>query len=467
MTVSDPRRRIFANRTLNLRSIKTIGYDLDYTLVHYDTEQWEGAAYEHARRRLSERGWPVSELRFDPDLVIQGLTIDLELGNLVKPTRFGYVIRAAHGTRMLDHVDVRRTYANTPVELGSPRYVFLNTLFSLSEAVLFAQVVDLADAGRIPELGGYEDLYRVVRKELEATHMDGTVKSDVLADPERFIIPEPGIVETLRDQRDAGKQLMLITNSEWSYASRVMELTIDTHLGAGETWRDLFDVVIVSAAKPGFFETDSPLFRVVDEKQSTLVPHFGPMEAGAVYYGGCAPRVEESLGRSGNEILYVGDHLFGDIHISKATLRWRTALVIRELEAELDAIEAFRDTDEQIATLMQEKKHLEYLAAQARGERLRLDREGRDISETNEVIRQHAEAIAELDERVSPLAAAGSSLSNDRWGLLMRSGLDKSLFARQVERHADVYTSRVTNFGAATPFALLRTIRTPLPHDIA
>lgn len=467
MTTSDRQRRIFANRTLNLRSIETIGYDLDYTLVHYDTAAWEGAAYEHARKRLSERGWPVGDLEFDPELVIQGLTIDLELGNIVKPTRFGYVIRASHGTRMLEHVDVRRTYANSPVELGSPRYVFLNTLFSISEAVLFAQIVDLADEGRIPELAGYDDLYRIVRKELEATHMDGTVKGHVLADPDRFIIPEPGIVETLRDQRDAGKQLMLITNSEWSYASRVMELAVDAHLAPGESWRDLFDVVIVSASKPGFFETDSPLFRVVDEEQSTLVPHPGPIEPGAIYFGGCAPRVEESLGRSGNEILYVGDHLFGDIHISKATLRWRTALVIRELEAELEAIEGFGATDEKIATLMQEKKHLEYLAAQARGERLCLEREGGDATEVNEIIRQHTEAIAELDTQIGPMAAAGSSLSNERWGLLMRSGLDKSLFARQVERHADVYTSRVTNFGAATPFAMLRAIRTPLPHDIA
>jgi hypothetical protein len=47
----------------------------------------------------------------------------------------------------------------------------------------------------------------------------------------------------------------------------------------------------------------------------------------------------------------------------------------------------------------------------------------------------------------------------------MRAGIDKSLFARQVERYADVYTSRVSNFLAVGPFAMLRAGRLSLPHD--
>jgi hypothetical protein len=47
----------------------------------------------------------------------------------------------------------------------------------------------------------------------------------------------------------------------------------------------------------------------------------------------------------------------------------------------------------------------------------------------------------------------------------MRAGIDKSLFARQVEKYADCYTSRVGNFLHASPFALLRASRLDLPHD--
>jgi hypothetical protein len=49
----------------------------------------------------------------------------------------------------------------------------------------------------------------------------------------------------------------------------------------------------------------------------------------------------------------------------------------------------------------------------------------------------------------------------------MRAGIDKSLFARQVEKYADVYTSRVSNFLHETPYAYLRAPRISLPHDVA
>ena len=78
--------------------------------------------------------------------------------------------------------------------------------------------------------------------------------------------------------------------------------------------------------------------------------------------------------------------------------------------------------------------------------------------------RIRAELVA-LDERISPLAREASELDNARWGLLMRTGNDKSHMARQVERHADIYTSRVSNFLHATPFEYFRSPRGSMPHD--
>ncbi len=47
----------------------------------------------------------------------------------------------------------------------------------------------------------------------------------------------------------------------------------------------------------------------------------------------------------------------------------------------------------------------------------------------------------------------------------MRTGIDKSHLARQIERYADIYTARVSNFLHVTPFAFLRSSRGSLPHD--
>ena len=70
-----------------------------------------------------------------------------------------------------------------------------------------------------------------------------------------------------------------------------------------------------------------------------------------------------------------------------------------------------------------------------------------------------------LDEQIAPLAREASQLENPRWGALLRSGNDKSHLANQIERSADIYTSRVSNFLFATPFAYLRSRRGSMPHD--
>ena len=61
----------------------------DYTLIHYDVAAWEGKAYAYGLKYLQDVGCPVGGLTFDPNLVIRGLIVDKELGNLVKVDRFG------------------------------------------------------------------------------------------------------------------------------------------------------------------------------------------------------------------------------------------------------------------------------------------------------------------------------------------------------------------------------------------
>ena len=51
-----------------------------------------------------------------------------------------------------------------------------------------------------------------------------------------------------------------------------------------------------------------------------------------------ARMVEKALGVEGDEVLYVGDHLYSDSALAKLNFRWRTALVLRELEEEIDAL---------------------------------------------------------------------------------------------------------------------------------
>jgi len=469
-----PERGLFCNRTLNLRAIKAVGYDMDYTLIHYRVEAWERRAYEYIRDRLVEQGWPVGDLMFDPGLAIRGLIIDTEKGNLLKANRFGIVKKALHGTRPMDFEAQRDEYASTLIDLHERRWVFLNTLFSLSEACIFAQLVDRLDAGQLPGSTpmGYTDLYEHVRKNLDATHMQGRLKAEIIADPERYVLDDPETPLALLDQRHAGKKLLLITNSEWAYTEPMMHFAFDKHLPAGMTWRQLFDVVIVSARKPEFFTTRSALYEVVASGGEALLrQHSGPLKPGTPYFGGSALELERHLGMSGDQILYVGDHMFGDVHVTKDVLRWRTALILRELEDEVRAIAGFRATEARLGERMVHKERLEAESCQLRLEQQRRRFQYGPRSDTlgdADLVARLGELRAELealDAELGPMARAATELSNPVWGLLTRAGNDKSHLARQMERYADIYTSRVSNFLFATPFVYLRSPRGSLPHD--
>jgi hypothetical protein len=192
-----------------------------------------------------------------------------------------------------------------------------------------------------------------------------------------------------------------------------------------------------------------------------------------VYFGGNARLIEAYLGVPGEDILYVGDHVFADVHVTKDVLRWRTALVIRELEQEIADAEAFTEKRTLLLGLMEQKTGLEFRASQLRlylqrkelgyAQPLGPARETGAVRAELSALRTELEAI---DARVADLAKAASELGNRRWGPLLRAGSDKSRMARQLERYADIYTSRVSNLGFYTPFAYLRPPPGTLPHDV-
>jgi 5'-nucleotidase len=478
MTASDPAslpppaRRVYTNRTLNMRAIKAVGCDMDYTLIHYRHELWESRAYEHVVRRMAESGWPVAGLEFEPEFATRGLILDVELGNLVKATRFGFVMRASHGTRMMAHDEQRKTYSRVLVDLSQPRWVFLNTLFSLSEASIYAQLVDRFDEGAIKQVKNYRELYDAVRTSVNVAHMEGALKAEIIRDPPKFVVTDEELPTTLLDLQHSGKQLLLITNSDWTYTRAMMTYAFDPYLPKGKTWRDLFELVVVDARKPSFFTDAYPILELVDE-EGLLRPTTGKLRSGGVYFGGNARLIEAHLGVPGEDILYVGDHVFADVHVTKDVLRWRTALVVRELEQEIADAEAFAPKRAQLLALMEQKTGLEHRYSQLR---LYLQRKEHGYAPPPTAARDPGAARGELtalrgeleavDAKVAELARAASELGNRRWGPLLRAGNDKSRMARQLERYADIYTSRVSNLGYYTPFAYLRPPPGTLPHDV-
>lgn len=116
----------------------------------------------------------------------------------------------------------------------------------------------------------------------------------------------------------SGIKVFLLTNSDFRYRCGVIVLVhffsfciscsncVMTYL-LGTEWKSFFDYVIVSAAKPKFFQEGSQL-REVDLATGNLRVGKQPKELlkGRVYNGGSIALFEQLTGAKGDKVLYVG-----------------------------------------------------------------------------------------------------------------------------------------------------------------
>lgn len=450
---------VFVNRTLNLKKIALIGFDMDYTLVRYNRNEFETHAHACAARYLVEGlGYPsaVRDLRFDPQRAMVGLVIDKRNGNLLKLTRFSKVKNAYHGMQEIDYRDVKRTYQNVAVDIKSPEYLPLDTSFALSTGVLFAQIVDLkATDLRLPD---YQTIAQDVSDAVDMVHRNGWVKDVVRSDFGRFVIDDPKVAWLLERYLDYGKKLMIITNSDYGYTKELLEYAVDPHLKSHTSWRELFDIVITLADKPRFFERPGRFLDI--DPETGLMRNYEGSVASGVFQGGWFRKLQEDLGLQGNEILYLGDHIYGDVVSIKKRCDWRTALVLEDLATELEGIRGAREVQARIETLSAEK-----LALERDINRMDIARyEGQPTDKA--ALDADFAKIDQLNTEISDLLVKYRTYFNPYWGEVLRSGLEESRYADQVDSYACIYMTKVSDLYEYSPKTYFRPIRRLQPHEV-
>lgn len=450
-SVLPPSCRVYCNRKLKMSRIHGIGFDMDHTLAIYRPEAIEPLAYRLTIEKLVEAGYPPSlrDLEYDRTRGIRGLAIDKVNGNVIKMDRYKYVTRVFHGSRELDAEERRKAYASRRLDLALEDFQNVDTLFTLPEVCLYLQMVDLADAMHPKSRWPYRKLYDDIRNAIDQSHRDGSLKSEVLSNIGKYFEIDPDLPETLIRMRDAGKKVFLLTNSELYYTEAVMSYILPRGPGQ-KPWYKYFDLINVSARKPKFFMDGTPF--ELDHK-----PDY------KVVTGGSTARLEALLGVSGEEILYFGDHTYGDIMKSKKFSLWRTAMVIEELDQELAAYQKTRSLRKKLQRLYTTKGDLQdrisveqELVEKLRGRKL--ESRGRiasaeELVELDTVQRQREKTLRSLDTRLSKnllqiteVEAEVWKTFNPYWGAVFRAGTETSRLGDQLEDFACVYTSRVSNF---------------------
>ena len=86
----------------------------------------------------------------------------------------------------------------------------------------------------------------------------------------------------------------------------------------------------------------------------------GPFQRGRVYSGGNIKAFQDARARaSGDRVLFVGDHIYGDMLRRRKSSNWRTAMVLQELEHEITMYDRLRPELARLDRLDAELIHLD------------------------------------------------------------------------------------------------------------
>lgn len=446
---------VFVNRVLNMKKIKYIGLDMDHTLIRYNTEAFESLVYELVIEKLVNiKKYPaqVAQLKFHFGDVVRGLVVDSKNGNILKLSRYGAIRESYHGTKQIAFTEQKVMYRSTYVDLGDPDYFAVDTAFSLAFCALYGQLIDLKDQAprAFPD---YQTIALDVLATVDEVHSEGRLKSQISQNLDAFIIKDPKVVQGLMNYAKQGKKIFILTNSEYSYTKLLLDYAITPFLKDGQTWQDLFEYVITLANKPRFFY-DNLKFLSIDPATGKMTNTHGKISPG-LYQGGNARTFTNDLALTGDEILYIGDHIYGDILRLKKDCNWRTALIVEELGQEIASQIKAAPLEKQISIHMQKKAVLEE-------DVLRLHELHQDHTAEIQAILQK---IMQVDQEISDLIRKQQLLFNPKWGKIFRAGAEESYFAYQVDRFACIYMEKLEHLLSHSPWTYFRAHRRLLAHD--
>ncbi|OQR68124.1 cytosolic purine 5'-nucleotidase-like [Tropilaelaps mercedesae] len=473
----EPMHRIFVNRSLHLDKIKFFGFDMDYTLAQYKSPEYEAIQFNMLVDQLLKIGYPkeLKQFQYDPSFAIRGLWFDTVYGNLLKVDPYGNILICVHGFKFLKTSEIYELYPNKFIKLEESRVFVLNTMFNLPETYLLACLVNYftttpgftatktgVNMGNL--FMSFKTIFRDLRYAMDMMHDSNILKNETVDNLEKYVERDERLPLLLERMRAHGKTVFLLTNSDFAYTERIMTFLFDFP-SSKKNWKTYFDYIVVDARKPLFFGEGTILRQVntvstdvgavcpfVNDKDALLGhetgglrigKHVGPLQAGQVYSGGSCDVFNEFLGAKGKDVLYVGDHIFGDILKSKKTRGWRTFLLIPELVHELNVsmtqwplFEKLQEYDIQLANVY---RNLDSSST-----------ENPDITAIQDRVRETSHNL---------------DMCYGIFGSLFRSGSRQTFFADQICRFADIYGYTFLNL-LYYPFTYM--FRSPamlMPHE--
>ena len=144
-----------------------------------------------------------------------------------------------------------------------------------------------------------------------------------------------------------------------------------------------------------------------------------------------------------NQVLYFGDHIYGDLAEPFLKHGWRTGAIINEIEHEVNTMNNL-DYQRKCCWLVTLEQLIERSMFLTDNEELNVQYD--PIVEGSHLKHMNAAQIrAELLRERENLKDFSKKSFNPQFGSIFRSYNNPSFFTRRLSRFADIYTSNVTN----------------------
>jgi hypothetical protein len=232
----------------------------------------------------------------------------------------------------------------------------------------------------------------------------------------------------------------------------------------------------VGAEKPGFFSQKNPF---IDTETGLVATE---LERSKVYSGGNILDFEQMAGCRGEEILYVGDHIYGDIVRSKKESLWRTCLVVEELPPEIQLVVRYAHELDQISEMGAERLDIDTLIGRHRALLAHIDAKlsGEEESRSSKddidalhhwarMLRREIDTgkkyVRDLDHRMLVTLDELERRFHPHWGRMFREHNELSRFGAQVSWYACIYTGKLTNLLQYSPVHIFRAANELMCHD--
>lgn len=343
--------------TFRFTDYDCLGFDLDNTICRYKIGAMVKLEYDAMSKYLVElKKYPATHL-YKPieenlDFMLKGLILDVTNGNVLRIGSNGYILHGSHGTTELSRQQLIEYYGPecrwkvADLFLKDPLHTWngpiseeIRTLldyFDMPAGLVFARAVDTIDeinGGRQQKYQVWADILEALQDMFNRDHFrldKGGYFPHIKSSPEIYIHKcSENLINWFKALKKLNKVLFLITGSNADFASHTAENSM------GSDWKELFDVVVFFAKKPGFFTQDRPFIKLNGFEETEQVQS---LIKGGMYTHGNWSGLYDFLKKTSNKnepkVLYIGDNLVQDIYAPAVHTPCDTVAICEELEAE-------------------------------------------------------------------------------------------------------------------------------------